>query len=472
MKSLIYKNSHAASGAVLLLLVAALLPSGSAWAAGAIRTNSVAYAQDFEGIGEGVSIVSASPLGWSGSDTNFAVVVTTNNTSSSFPLEASAHTKVAKLQTDGNTITNILESVDDKIWIDMGIQMVPSDATPESFTNDTEVQVAMFLNASSNLVVYHGTMDGGYALGTSNVYTVLDHPAIEAGSWHRLTVEMDYESANTAFGPGYYLEFFRVLLDGTAISNALCWDDPGILGTLGGTGTWFVCANPDDAIERDLNATSLSGTGYFDDFVVTNGPVSYSVSYTIAASVSPAAAGSIDPGSSNTTSGANATFTITPAAYWDITNAVQDGVTSAWSSTSYTWSNVTANGSLVIQMDAQRSVSNVPIWWLAAMNTSTNGDDDTDSDGRKGWEEWLLQSDPDDSNSVGQVTVTVTNGSNVVSYTADGMVDPELPPLKLDRSTNLLSGLVEEADIDRSPSGTKTWVEALTDAFYRVRGTN
>jgi hypothetical protein len=285
---------------------------------------------------------------------------------------------------------------------------------------------------------------------------------------------MDYNPAPFD-GSGLSYEFFRILLDGVAVSNATrAWDLSTLEPGDPAGGEWFLTANSDPGSDRVLTAILLSGTGMFDEFVVTNGQVSFSIQHQVTASVVPDYAGSVTPDTSNTLAGTDVTFTITPDAYWDVANAVVDGVSNVWTSTTYTLSNVTDEVNLVFELNAQRGVSNVPLWWLDAMGVTTDGDANDDGDALLNWQEWLMQSNPNDSNSWGQVTVTVINGSNVVSYTADGMVDPELPDLRLDKGTNLLDGLVEETTIPREPSSVepKTWTEAITDAFYRVRGTN
>lgn len=467
--------------AIIMALLAAitLLPAASTWAAGATRTNSVPYAQDFEGWASGSSVIRSTSYGWSGSDTNHATVVQTNYTSSSYPMDDSTDLRVAQLGTDGAYITNNLtgsNNTNNKYWIDMNLQMVQSESMP-NITNDTAIQSAIYLNASNQLAVYHamtdeqGTADTWVSAET-NYWTVLDHTPFATDSWHRLTVEMDYDTLSDKSSDLFDYEFFRVLVDGQAISNAtMAWDLDNLTGNDTPGGEWFLGANASNNANRVLNATTFSGTGHFDEFVVTNGPVSYNIRYEILASVDPIHAGSVTPGVSNAPAGADVEFTISPSNYWDIMYAVVDGVSNAWSATAYTLSNVTQAADVVFEMNAQRGVSNVPLWWLEAMGVSTNGGLDADSDGLNGWEEWLLQTNPDDSNSWGQVTVTVTNGSNVVSFMADGTIDPDLPPLVLDKGTNLLDGMSQEDTIPRSPSGEKSWIEAATDAFYRIRGT-
>ncbi len=267
------------SAAMLILIAVALLPAATACAAGAVRTNSLPYANNFEA-SPGSSIISTAPLGWSAADTNYAVVVTTNySPSAGYPLSG-AHTAVAKLSTDGNTITNILSGSNNtnaQYWIDMNIRMVSNDSEPSSITNDSGIQTAMYLSSSSNLVLYHAMPDNPAIFDTAstNYFTTLSHTAIENDSWHRLTLELDYFTADDIYALDH--EFVRVLLDGTAISNATWAWDINNLGA-GPGGEWFLCANSDSSSNRLLSAALLSGTGHFDDFVVTNGAPSYTVS--------------------------------------------------------------------------------------------------------------------------------------------------------------------------------------------------
>ncbi len=266
------------STALLTILAIAMLSAASAPAIE--RTNSIPYANNFETLG---TIISTAPLGWSGADTNFAVSVSTNYTApGGFPLAGSAHTAAVELNTEGGTITNLLTGSDNtnsQYWIDTNIRMVSSESAPTSVTNDNEIQVAIYLNASSNLVVYHAMPDdtGSWTDATTNYWTTLSHTPIANDSWHRLTVQIDYFETDNIYGLDH--EFFRIMLDGTAISNTTnAWQ----LGDLeaGAGGEWFLCANSASDSNRVLKATLLSGTGHFDDFVVTNGAPTQATFYT------------------------------------------------------------------------------------------------------------------------------------------------------------------------------------------------
>jgi len=252
--------------------IAMLVVTGNASAV----TNSVAtYTDNFEDYISGSNIANAVNGEWHAAADSH--MIATNSPLNDLPTAQhavpGAHTMVAKLDTEGDSVTNLFNGVaagETKVWLDMNIQMVPSDSEPTAFTNDTEVQCALYMGTNGQLVAYNREMaEGTYTIASSNIFTALEHTAMETGSWHRLTVTMDYKSANAAFGPGYHLEFFKITVDGVDITNAIAWDDPGTLATRGGK--WFLCANADDAVERNLNMALFSGTGYLDDFVATNG---------------------------------------------------------------------------------------------------------------------------------------------------------------------------------------------------------
>jgi hypothetical protein len=237
-------------------------------------TNSVStYTDDFEAYSDGEHIASTTndvTSEWVASATSHLVATgmpVNTLPSEQHPLPDSSHTRVAKLDTEGDSVTNHLagDSVD-SVWLDMNIQMVPSDSQPTSFTNDSQVQCAVYMGTNGQLNLYHSTYDG--AVFGSNQFSELSHPAMATGSWHRLTVAMDYKSAVNGWATD--VKFVQVTLDGTAITDVDAWVNPadptdGISG-----GTWFVCAN-NTTIADHINMALLSGTGYLDDFVVTNG---------------------------------------------------------------------------------------------------------------------------------------------------------------------------------------------------------
>ncbi len=276
MRLVTHKRHLQGSALLMAILAVAMIPAGSANAI--VKTNSVPYANDFEAAG---TIIHTNALGWSGVDTNYAYTVVTSYTATAGWPISGAHTAVAQLDTQGDTITNILSgssNTDTNYWIDMNIRMVSSDAEPSAVTNDSEVQVAIYLSSSSNLVAYHAMPDDPAVFDTAstNYFTTLSHAAIENESWHRLTVQMDYKTTGDPLGYGLDHDWFRILLDGVAISNAtMAWDITDL--EAGPGGEWFLCANSNIGTNRTLNATLLSGTGYFDDFVATNGEPTYAV---------------------------------------------------------------------------------------------------------------------------------------------------------------------------------------------------
>jgi hypothetical protein len=234
-------------------------------------TNAVdgSFRADFELYDNGDEIASTTNDAlskWVAADGGYMIATNSplnNLPESQLAMPDSAHTRAAKLDTEGSAITNHLAGpAGTNVWLDMNIQMVPSDSQPTSITNDSDVQTALYVGTNGQLNIYHATLTPPSTYG-DNEFTELSHTAMETESWHRLTVAMHYDGA---FGA----HFCQVTLDGTAIEDAKAWvnpDDPND-GTSGGS--WFVCANS-ASIDNKISMALFSGTGYLDDFVVTNG---------------------------------------------------------------------------------------------------------------------------------------------------------------------------------------------------------
>lgn len=256
--------------------MAALILAGGAMAV----TNSVSlYTDDFEDYLTGSNIANAVNGEWhAAADTHMIATNSPVNTATSKALPDSAHTMVAKLDTEGDSITNHLGGTGvDNVWLNMNIQMVPSDSEPTSFTNDTQVQTAVYMGTNGQLNLYHSTLVDFTPTFGSNVFTELTHTAMETSSWHRLTVAMDYKSSVNGWGGD--IKFVQVTLDGSTIAGTDAWVDPST--PAGGTsnGTWFICANQ-GTISDHINMALLSGTGYLDDFAVTNSAPTQASFYT------------------------------------------------------------------------------------------------------------------------------------------------------------------------------------------------
>lgn len=442
-------------------------------------TNTIPYFDSFEApdYTNGQDVIGSK--GWTAAETSYMVASSMTYVATSQALEDEQHLLVACLQTEGNVVSNLFDGdqpANSNTWIDMNIQMVPwgQEGAPALATNDNEVQTALYMDADGKLVVYHAVETAWSSF--SNAFTTLTHPAIDTGSWHRLTVSMDYKSANI-FNGGFYfgdLPFFKITLDGTDINDAGAYVDVATADTSGSGGPWFICANVGTA-NTYLSATLFSGTGYLDDFVVTNGAPSYDTKYTIDAWVSPSSHGTVDPTSVQVLQGGDQQFTIAVSNYWAITDIKTNGTTTGETTSPYTWSNVMGAGTLQVILEAETVTNGVPKWWLAAYGLTpddagalhvVNGDDPA-------WIDWITGGDPTDSNTVFMIDfVGDQGGSNYIQWTCGPVIDDTLPDYEIEKATDLPSGF-SPAGTKAREAGTVTWWDSVDgDAMYRVKASD
>lgn len=136
------------------------------------------------------------------------------------------------------------------VYIDTMIKFTPSEDDPE--INDANVKVAVFVNANSNLVVYHTIYDADYDNGVKG-NSVFNDISIDPDAWYRLTIQM---------GTDLNEPCFQVFLNQTALTHQNAW-------TTGfqQNGTWFVSAAGTDTY---VTQVSFQGTGAIDEFVVAD----------------------------------------------------------------------------------------------------------------------------------------------------------------------------------------------------------
>lgn len=117
--------------------------------------------------------------------------------------------------------------------------------------------------------------------------------------------------------------------------------------------------------------------------------------------------------------------------------------------------------------------------WLAALNSDwtnayeTAATNDYDEDGFFTWEEYWSGTDPRDKDSFLQIDAVQYDGSNVVLQWRHAEVDPSIPPIAIERTTNLETGRWTHVGEKDPLGGTNTWFMPSPDgAFYRIVATN
>lgn len=197
--------------------------------------------------------------------------------------------------------------------------------------------------------------------------------------------------------------------------------------------------------------------------------------------------GSISPGLACVTNGGSTNFQIDADQYYTIedvrTNNASIGGSFGMTSTNYVWSNITADGTIYASFAADLTTNGVPHWWLAmwgwTSNFNTAAVGDQDGDGQRTWEEHLGSTDPTNDASLFKITdVGVENGTNYLKWVSIG-VDSNLPPLCVQRLTNIASGVwaARDGNVPRA-EGTNVWrdTDSATNnqlrLFYRLVATN
>mgnify|MGYP006291183913 CR=1 FL=1 len=447
----------------------------------AMGDSAIPYDDDFEAYSVGDSIVGIN--GWMGATNTLATVTNMSYTftDTSQPLTNSFHTKVALLNTEGEVLSNNFERIDvTNVWIDTMFKVALSDSQPTSITNQTDVQAAFYFDTNANLVVYHSKF---YGVGSySNRFTVVTNVTANTAGWSRITVTMDYLS-DQFLGLFPEEKYYKVQIDSVDAVSGEAFQTPE-LDTNAMNGSWFLCPNRGAADNTNFffSSVHLSGTGMFDDFVVSDQqPFFGAGAVQISTLITPSdgRGGTVTPmGPILLPSGGTTNFEFVTSNYWSLASVSTNDSLLAGPPANVTLSNVTENITLEAVF-AANTVSNVPIWWLVQNGGDTNNPtNDSDGDTVPDDVEWAGSTDAGNSNSYFAVmTIGNTDGTNYIEWITDA-IDPALGPYKIEKSTNLVDGW-----FDASPAthpremGTNTWWEdapALTNMpeFFRIVTTN
>ena len=459
-------NTH--TNAMKALSIMCILLMG--YSASANTTNTIPFADSFEGLTNFASIVGTN--GWYAPTNSYAIATNvTYSYSGNQPLSTTHNTHIT-LDTENGSLTNLInDTTSSDVWIDM--MLLPTRWTDETYPDmsDVAIDFAMFVDSNGNPVVYHhnGT--------TSNVYSTLTGFTLDSNTWTRLTI-----TASNLFSFGV----FAVQFDGgSAISHANGYQSDGVSQP----GPWFYEANSFKA--KGITSIAFSGTGFLDDFVVTNSAPVFSIMWAITASINNALGGSVSPsGTFMVNDGVTTSVTITVSNFWEVSDVAIDS-SSAGTPLLVTFTNVqaphTVDVTVVEQMATNGTGVSMPRWWLASYvgPTSTNNSDtvvDSDGDTLTNWQEWLASTDPTNTLSTFEIIQHyVQNGTGFVVWVSKA-VDPTLPPFAVYRSTNITETAGGWSLVDGNVSrpvgeGTNVWQDptppgAGVPVYYRVSATN
>lgn len=168
------------------------------------------------------------------------------------PITGAATQLVLNLETNGRVLVRTNTVPTDfsasPVYVDALVKFDPFEEDPA--IDSVPLKFAVYVNASSNLVVYHGT-EGSAATASAT------HATVVPGSWHRLTVLLSVH-------PELLQPVFKVYLDGETVTAPAAYAEDGS-GPVE-DGVWFLSP----AQNTTLNAISFQGTGMVDELVVTD----------------------------------------------------------------------------------------------------------------------------------------------------------------------------------------------------------
>ena len=252
---------------------------------------TVPFSESFEnGWAQGALVNTASSNWTSTSDDLSYVTNLTYTYATNLPI-ATTHTNIVRLDTEGaalsNTFTSAIVGSQTNRYIDAMMRFENQcDSLP---TNpDAANKGALFVNTSSNLVVYHGLVDSS-GTWTNTVMEAITNVTMTTDKWYRVSVA--FVPVVKAGGVATQ-EAFQVRIDGALVTNSQTdaynegwqanWANNGAMSSASANGTWFMSAST--LKNQKLSGVSFMGTGYLDDLqVLTNNPIGNAITITAGA---------------------------------------------------------------------------------------------------------------------------------------------------------------------------------------------
>ncbi len=138
------------------------------------------------------------------------------------------------------------------LWADMMVRFAPGNDAPVTPAVGADTGFGLSARTNGHLAVRHRNL-----AQATNVWTQLDR-TVDTARWYRVTVRLDYGTADAVFGARY----FELDVDGLTVSNAAAYSTNNGLGSAGGT--WFASASTSAALSRLV----FGAGGYVDDITV------------------------------------------------------------------------------------------------------------------------------------------------------------------------------------------------------------
>lgn len=352
---------------------------------GTNTVNRIPYKESFESYELGTTLMGV--RGWCCEGAEGAVIETNRHGfygAAGTPI-AGAHTKSLSFCGD---VSNRCETTSSQtnVCVDLLLACEASNDDVPDMAKDT--QIAVGVSSNWHLMVWHGEVGG------TNRWTVLPDVTVSSNAFVRLTLIADYAHGQNG------TRGFQIWIDRTQVTNPT---------------SWFVSADTNSA---SISSVTLKGEGQVDDFVMDD----YNSMLYRRIIASAGANGSVAPsGVMLVPVGASTNVAILPDAYYGVGSLLVDGV-SVTPASSYAFTNVWDEHSLVAGFSALLTDSGVPFFWLHALNPAWTGNfalhakEDSDGDGMSNEKEYEAGTDALTSQSVFRVSVAVQGGETFVSF--------------------------------------------------------
>lgn len=307
------------------------------------------------------------------------------------PIVPSADAQVLQLQAGSNEVRSVfaVPDLDQVVYLDSMLKLAPRSGIPASVTNDPTVQLFFYLNAETNLVVYHGGPDGA-APGM----TVIPVDPQVSRAWNRFTVTLDYVHGDAGLVERKY---YKVQLNGSDLTSAQAYSAPGKTGAYDG-GAWFFTV--DQTGPDGIASVAFEGVGGLDDLVVSTHTPVYNTEqmYSIVSSLS--GQGAVMPADRVSVVAGTSTQIVYQADAWhEIAAFEQNGIVVPEAIGSLVYTSIFFN----VQTDRTNRVEftesvafidgKTPASWYGPLGADPTQTDE-DEDGLSLYEEFLLNTDP------------------------------------------------------------------------------
>jgi alpha-tubulin suppressor-like RCC1 family protein len=350
---------------------------------GLVGNNIVPYADSFESYASGSSVVGSNS--WSGASATAAVATATNYASSYSGTYPTPGPHNSALSINGTVTNSFCPSFHTNVWVDVMLQAAkPSNAVPAL----TNASFALCVTTNGRLAVWNCTNPPA----ADNGWTELQDVSLGTNAFFRATIGADYApDANGVF-------YFSIWINGIASTHPAAR---------------YASA---DASQPWFGQIVANGNFLMDDLVVaTNKPF-----YALTAAITGYGGSISPPGPVIVTPGSTSMFYLTASKWYHLVSVMVDG-TNVGIPTSYTFTNVAADHTIMANYAADLAAHDTPKWWLYQMNPSwsTNFDaaalGDQDGDGVPTWQEYIAGTDPMNASSALALTIGLAKGQVVVT---------------------------------------------------------